>query len=113
MKKARGRRYRLVIDVYWIVKIYLLNWQREHPDPVATIQRLISESRLKEAASRLAEETTGDAELHRTALQLQERIHRLDQQEIKGLLSPSESSVEQNRISEALLRLTEQLKRVD
>ncbi len=75
----------------------------------ATLKELVAQSRLQEAARLLAGGLADTPRLHAAAIQLQERLSRLEGQERKGIVSPAEASLERNRISDALLQLGAQL----
>lgn len=75
----------------------------------ATIKKLVAQSELQEAARLLADGLADSPRLQPAAVQLQERLTRLHQQELKAIISPAEASLERNKISDALLQLGAQL----
>jgi len=75
----------------------------------ATLKDLVARSQLREAARQLAGGLADTPRLHSAAIQLQERLSRLEGRELKGIVSPAEASLERNRISDALLQLGAQL----
>lgn len=74
-----------------------------------TIKNLVAGSKLREAAQQLSEGLADSPKLQAAAIQLQERLTRLEQQELKAVVAPAEAALERNKVSDALLQLGAQL----